>query len=249
MIDISAEQEAAIGRANFQVVLKQYHGRVLPATSPITRYVERIGRRVAASAEEISPPGIHYQWEFVVIDSPEPNAFCLPGGKVAVFTGILPILVDENSVAAVLSHEIAHAVARHGAEKLAFAKILLLLQIIINQFIDTRLLTNMLMQLLLTLPFSRKMESEADFIGLHLMAAACFDPQAMAPMFERMKALREKMMHGQRAPPSYLSTHPADEDRVAAIIRWLPEVMPEYEAKCIPPAREWKRTLRSLNLF
>jgi predicted Zn-dependent protease len=249
MIDISAEQEAAIGMANFRMVLTQYHGRVLPTNSPTARYVERVGRRIAASAEQISPPGVHYQWEFVVIDSPEPNAFCLPGGKVAVFTGILPILVDENSVAAVLSHEIAHAVARHGAEKLAFAKILLLLQIVINQFIDTRLLTNMLMQLLLTLPFSRKMESEADYIGLHLMAAACFDPQAMAPMFERMKALRQKLMQGKKAPPSYLSTHPADEDRVAAIIRWLPEVMPAYESKCIPAAGEWKRALRAFSLF
>lgn len=249
MIDISADQEAAIGKANFQMVLTQYHGRILPATSATSRYVERIGKRIAASAEAISPPGVHYQWEFVVIDAPEPNAFCLPGGKVAVFTGILPILVDENSVAAVLAHEIAHAVARHGAEKLAFAKILLLLQIVINQFIDTRLLTNLLMQLLLTLPFSRRMESEADYIGLHLMAAACFDPQAMAPMFERMKALREKLMRGHRSPPSYLSTHPADEDRVAAIIRWLPEVLPEYEAKCLPSGREWRRTLRSLSPF
>lgn len=241
MIDISPQQEAAIGLANFRQILEQYHGKVLPATSATSRYVERIGRRIAQSAESLSEPGIEYDWKFVVIDSPEPNAFCLPGGKVAVFTGILPILIDEDSVAAVLSHEIAHAVARHGAEKLAFTKVLLLVQIIVNQFIDTRFVTHMLTQLLLSLPFSRRMESEADFIGLHLMAAACFNPEAMGPMFQRMATWRDQATRGRKAPPSYLSTHPADEERVVAIMSWLPKVMPEYESKCGTATKEWRR--------
>ena len=234
MIDITPEQEASIGLANFQQVLTQYRGHVLPRGAATSRYIENIGRRIAASAEQLSGPGARYDWEFVVIDAPEANAFCLPGGKVAVFTGILPILVDEDSVAAVLSHEIAHAVARHGAEKLAFMKLLLVLQLLINQFVDTRFLTQILVQLLIALPFSRRMESEADYIGLHLMAISCFDPEAMAPMFQRMAHWRQRQTRGARAatPPKYLSTHPADEDRVTAIKNWLPEVRTVYESHC-----------------
>lgn len=232
MIDVSRQQEMAIGLANFRQVRAQYESRILPPDSRTARYIERIGKRIAAAAEAAGNNAGDYEWEFIVVDSPEPNAFCLPGGKVCVFTGILPVLTSQDAVAAVLAHEVAHAMARHGAEKLAFSKVLFLLQLLINQFVDTRFLTNMLMQLLLNLPFSRRMESEADYIGLHLMVASCFNPSEMPRVFQRMADTRAQHMRGRKAPPSYLSTHPADDDRVRQLNEWLVEVMPEYERRC-----------------
>ncbi|KAI9142122.1 peptidase M48 [Paraphysoderma sedebokerense] len=115
---------------------------------------------------------------FYVINAPVQNAFVLPGGKVFVFTGILPVVKNEDGLAVVLGHEIAHQVARHSSEKLSWLKVLMLAQFLLSFVFDTSLFFNrMFLELGILLPFSRKMEVEADEIGLMLTAQACYDPR------------------------------------------------------------------------
>ncbi|KAJ3292521.1 hypothetical protein HK104_005219 [Borealophlyctis nickersoniae] len=146
------------------------------------------------------------------------------GGKVFVFTGIIPIVQDEDGMAAVLGHETAHQIARHSAEKLSYMKILLVGQVLLSVFFDTSFLVNkMLLEFGLLLPFSRKMEAEADYIGLKLMAQACYDPRAAIRLWERMKQAHKMQ------PPAYLSTHPSTEYRIKKIKEWLPEALETYQ--------------------
>ncbi|ORZ08107.1 peptidase M48 [Absidia repens] len=188
-------------------VMAQYGHRILPQYHPYTRFVSRVAKRL------IRVSGIDdTAWEFHVIDSPERNAFVLPGGKVFVFTGILPIVENEDGMAAVLGHEISHQVARHSAERLSFAKVLLAMQLTLVLFgIDPSLFFNhMTMNLMMLKPFSRKCEKEADTMGLELMAQACFDPHEAVAVWRRMED--SGTGHGI---PQFASTHPSHKNRVA----------------------------------
>ncbi|KAF9578769.1 hypothetical protein BGW38_005275, partial [Lunasporangiospora selenospora] len=159
-------------------------------------------------------------WEFHVIDSDEKNAFVMPGGKVFVFTGILPIAQNEDGLATVLGHEIAHQLARHSAEKLSFTKVALFLGVMISLVFDPSLMMQrLIMDLGMMLPFSRKCETEADQIGLQLMAQACFDPRESIKMWGRM--------HAQERGPSigFLNTHPTSKNRIVKLEEWMPEAL------------------------
>ncbi len=169
------------------------------------------------------------KWEVRVIDDPEEmNAFVLPGNKVFVFSGILPICAGEDGLAAVLGHEIAHNVAHHTGEKISqwfylfpFALLLSFTFDISGQAAQT------LLSLALEWPGSRKMESEADYIGLLMMAQACYDPSAAVGLWDRM-AQAEKV-----AVPQILSTHPASKKRMAVIQEWLPQAQQKRaESQC-----------------
>ncbi|TPX63616.1 hypothetical protein SpCBS45565_g06486 [Spizellomyces sp. 'palustris'] len=158
-------------------------------------------------------------WEVYVIEDPQKNAFVLPGGKIFVFTGLIPIVQDEDGMAAVLGHEIAHQIARHSAEKLSWAKILIVAQLLMAYIFDPGMFfSRLFLELGVLMPFSRKMESEADYIGLRLMAQACYDPAAAVGLWERMK-------EAQRSSKllEYVSTHPSPEKRIQKITEWLPE--------------------------
>eukprot|EP00180_Rhodochaete_pulchella_P001048 Plantae.Rhodophyta-Rhodochaete_pulchella.ctg18663.p1 GENE.Plantae.Rhodophyta-Rhodochaete_pulchella.ctg18663~~Plantae.Rhodophyta-Rhodochaete_pulchella.ctg18663.p1 ORF type:complete len:366 (+),score=27.59 Plantae.Rhodophyta-Rhodochaete_pulchella.ctg18663:43-1098(+) len=224
MIDVSREQERRIGALQFQEILTQNSSAVLPPNHPTALRVSGIGRRIAEVAQQDD-----FDWEFVVIQSKEPNAFCLPGGKVAVFTGLLPITPDDDALASVMAHEIGHAVARHGAEKLGFMKILFLFQILLATVVDTFTISSWIVKLVGELPYSRSLESEADYIGLRLMTLACYDPTAAPRMFTR---LGEATRAVGGSVPKYLSTHPNSKERVAKVESWLGEVMPTYESHC-----------------
>jgi predicted Zn-dependent protease len=139
------------------------------------------------------------------------SAFVLPGGKVFVFTGILPIVENEDGMAAVLGHEISHQIARHSAERLSFAKVLLAAQLTLVLFgLDPSLFFNhMTMNLMMLKPFSRKCEKEADTMGLELMAQACFDPHEAVAVWRRM----EESGTG-KGIPQFASTHPSHQNRV-----------------------------------
>jgi len=127
MIDLTRNQEVSLGTQQFRKVLAMEAGHVLPPSHPLSVRILRIGQRLAKVADQKD-----FRWEFVVVDKPIANAFCLPGGKVVVYTGLLPITPTDDALASVLAHEIGHAVARHGAEKLAFMKVLFIVQFIIN---------------------------------------------------------------------------------------------------------------------
>ncbi|OSX79198.1 hypothetical protein BU14_0084s0012 [Porphyra umbilicalis] len=240
MIDMRPADEAALGAREFDRLLAS--SRTLPPDAPASRLVTRVARRIAA----VVPPGpTPLEWRFVVVAAPGVvNAACYPGGKVVVFSGLLDALPPgregEAELAAVLAHEVGHAVARHSAEKLSFANVLLLGRMVLFFVIDAGALVDVLINVAASLPMSRAMEAEADYIGLHLMAAACYDPAAAARFFTRLDA-----MAGARgvAPPAFLSTHPSDKRRVAKIEGWLPDVSGAYETGCARVSREGLRGL------
>jgi len=189
--------------------------------------VKNAGRRIAAVAEKPD-----FKWEFTVLKSTDVNAFCLPGGKVAFFDGIMPVTQTETGTAVVMGHEVAHALASHSAERMSQG----LGAELLGQVLGVGLakaspaVQQNVMQLYglganygVILPFGRRQESEADRIGMILMAKAGYDPREALAFWERMSAV------GGAAPPEFLSTHPSGQTRINQIKQWLPEVMPIYE--------------------
>jgi predicted Zn-dependent protease len=225
---VSQSQETALGADAYHQVLSKAKVDHDPQINAIVRDV---GERIARVADRPD-----YKWEFTVIDAPDTvNAFALPGGKVAVYTGLLPVAQDSAGLAAVLGHEIAHAIARHGAERMS--------QAMGAEAVGTVLAVglggsnpqtaNAVMQLYglgaqvgVLLPWSRTQESEADHIGLILMAKAGYDPQAALALWQRMEKIEGK---GSQ-PPEFLSTHPGYGSRQHDIQSWLPEAQRYYQA-------------------
>jgi predicted Zn-dependent protease len=174
-----------------------------------------------------------YQWEFhLVKNDTTPNAWCMPGGKVVVYTGILPFTIDKNGLAVVLSHEIAHAVARHGNERMSQQLVIQLGGIALSEAIqkkpeETKAIFNTAYgigaQLGVMLPYSREHELEADKLGLIFMAMAGYDPQTAIAFWERMSRA------GGNKPPEFLSTHPSDATRINKIKAAMPEAMEYYK--------------------
>jgi len=176
-----------------------------------------------------------YSWEFSLIkNDTTQNAWCMPGGKVVVYSGLLPITKDENGLAVVLSHEIAHAVARHGNERMSQELIVQMGGIALSEAVkqkpaETQNIFNSVYgvgsQLGVLLPYSRKHELEADKLGLIFMAMAGYDPSTAIPFWERMSSL------ASGAPPELLSTHPSDSRRIDEIKKALPEALKYYTKK------------------
>ncbi|MFB3908118.1 MAG: M48 family metallopeptidase [Candidatus Eisenbacteria bacterium] len=218
-------EEIALGADSYQQLLKQEE---VVQSGPDVEMVRRVGRRIAAVSNKKD-----YDWEFNLIKNDKVvNAFCLPGGKVAVYTGILPVTENEAGLATVMSHEIAHAVARHGGERMTDQLALQLggmgLQALLNE--KSAATQNLVLaaygvgaQVGFLLPFSRSQESEADHIGLVYMARAGYDPHAAIQFWQRM----EQQSKGG-APPEWLSTHPSHGTRVRQLEEWMPEADKEY---------------------
>jgi len=174
-----------------------------------------------------------YQWEYKLIQENEPNAWCLPGGKIAVHTGLLPISKTEAGLAVVMGHEVAHALARHGNERMSQALLaqmggIALSVALSQQPQQTQDIFNSAYGIGATvgllLPFSRTQESEADKIGLILMAIAGYDPNEAIPFWQRMKDENKGMQ-----VPEFISTHPSDEKRIEDIKAFIPEAMKYYK--------------------
>jgi predicted Zn-dependent protease len=226
LIMVSPKQELALGYQSAKQVLQKEKVSTDPQKNAM---VKRIGQRIANVTGQNS-----YTWEFFVIDNDkEANAFCLPGGKVFVYTGIFKYASNDDELAAVMGHEIGHALARHGAERMSAGQ----LQQIGGQVLNAVMQgqgnpqnTAMVMQafgigsqLGVMLPHSRTQEYEADNIGLVLAAKAGYNPQSALTFWE-------KFSKSGQTPPEYLSTHPAPANRIAKIKALLPKVMPIYEA-------------------
>lgn len=224
---ISSQQEMQLGFSAFQQMKKE---TPVSRDSAVSAMVQRVGRRIAAVAEL---PGA--QWEFVVFDSKEANAFCLPGGKVGIYTGILAITKDEAGLATVIGHEIAHAVARHGAERMSEGLLLqtgggLLGAGLANSDPRTRALVltayGLGAKVGRELPHSRAQESEADRIGLIYMARAGYDPEAAVGFWQRFG--QHNRQQGGGGTPEFLRTHPLDTVRVQQLQQWMPEAKANY---------------------
>lgn len=212
---VSDEQEARMGLDAWHEVLRGAH--VVTGT-PEARRVEDVGRRIAAASGE------PYDWEFRLIDDPSVNAFCLPGGKVAVYTGLLPVAQDDAGLAAVLGHEVAHATAHHGAERvsqeLVAAGVLEVASVGLEgqqPLVREAVLKGLGLgaEVGALLPYSRLHEHEADAIGVRYMLRAGYDPRAAVLLWQRMAALERER------PLELLSTHPdpaARAERIAGLI-------------------------------
>ncbi|NQU10358.1 M48 family metallopeptidase [bacterium] len=229
LVLVSPQEEIQLGLTEFDK-LKQNTPVAKDATN--NALLQRVGQRIAVVA---SLPGA--QWEFVLFDVPQtPNAFCLPGGKVGVYTGILPITKDEAGLATVIGHEVAHAVARHGGERLSEGLLLQLGGTALSAAMknNAEATRNIALQAYgigsqvgVALPHSRSQELEADHIGLLYMARAGYDPQQAVAFWTRFAAWQQQSGSGQ--PPEFLSTHPVDSRRIAQLEELMPEASREYQ--------------------
>jgi predicted Zn-dependent protease len=228
LIDLSREQEAALGLESYRQILGQ--SQVVPS-GPEVDMIREIGRRLASVSGD---PG--FEWEFNLIASDQANAFALPGGKVAVYAGLLPIAQNHDGLAVVMGHEIAHAIARHGAERIAHEKLAQLGSIAVGTAVGEMDIETQRMvmgalgvgtQFGVLLPFSRSHESEADYMGLIFAARACFDPQEAPRLWERMA-----QAGGGAAPAEFMSTHPGHETRIQQLNQWMPEALRMRAESC-----------------
>lgn len=211
----------------------------LPETDPRVAMVKRCGQKIQKSVEQFhaqknaSENLQGFSWEFNVVDEKPVNAWCMPGGKVVVYTGLLPVTQDEQSLAIVMGHEIAHAIARHGNQRMSSAMAIqfggAILSVALSQ--KPELTQQIFAQAygittgLGALKYSRSHETEADKMGLIFAAMAGYDPEAAITFWQRMAAAG-----GGEAPPELLSTHPSDETRIKNLKKAMPEAKKYYRA-------------------
>ncbi|WP_417200785.1 M48 family metallopeptidase [Bizionia sp.] len=223
----------------FPTAFQQYNqvlaeNKVITGTSQ-SEMIKRVGQRISVSAERwLNANGYQgylegYKWEYNLIESDQVNAWCMPGGKIAFYTGILPIAENETAIAAIMGHEVAHALANHGQQRMSAAYIQQGIALAGNVLIEdnqTRDIFNQSYgigtQVGVMLPFSRSHETEADKIGLILMAVAGYNPEEAANLWRRMDA-----NSGGQAPPEFLSTHPANASRIENLTNLVPQAKSE----------------------
>lgn len=229
-------QEVQLGLQSYQQILADSH---VLQRGPVVDAVNDIGQRLARKAEKmiIEETGKEtgFQWAFNVIESDQANAFALPGGYTAVYTGLIPIAENEDGLAVIMGHEIGHALAHHGAERMAQQN----MQRIVGAGVSVssggmdygaqRAVMGVfggISQYGFALPFSRKHETEADEIGLYLVARACYDPREAPRLWERMGA------QAGATPPEFQSTHPSPATRIADFQRLMPKAIEIYNQSC-----------------
>ena len=226
-VAMSEQDQAKLGADAYREGLAE-DANAIVRSGPEAEMVQRVGERIAAVTDD---PG--FEWEFTLVNSPEKNAWCLPGGKVAIYTGILEVTQTEDGLATVMAHEIAHAIAQHGAERMLQQQLTNIGLTAVSTTLGgldpaargaVLALFGAGANLGVLLPFSRDMESEADHIGLIYMARAGYDPREAVALWERMAAQREGPQ-----PPEYASTHPSDETRIRQLQELMPTALAEYD--------------------
>lgn len=224
----------SLSNSSFQDYMKT----AKPSTNAAnTAMVVRVGKRIAAAVETyLRNNGMagevqNFAWEFHLVQEQEPNAFCMPGGKIVVNEGILPYTQTEEGLAIVLGHEVGHAVAKHSAERLSQQMVAsyggqILSGVLANKSTATQMLAQQVYglgaQYGVMLPYSRKNESEADHLGLVFAAMAGYNPQAAVSFWQRMAS------SGSQKVPEFMSTHPSDASRISNIQKLMPEAMKYY---------------------
>ncbi len=224
------------------MALQQYNTTLQSAkvlkTGTSVDQVKKVGSRIKAASEQYyasigrNQALQNYAWEFNVIDDKQKNAWCMPGGKVAVYTGILPITKDDTGMAVVLGHEVAHALAGHGNERITQAMMAQYGGAILGSTISNAQMAQIFQQAypigaqVVMLKYGRSQELDADQMGLYLMAMAGYDPRQSIPFWERMSSVETNSAR----PPEFLSTHPNPENRTADLQRYMPKALEYYKA-------------------
>ena len=238
------EEEVQLGAQAFQEVVgdASAQGVLLPPSSPQSQAVTQIAQRLIkmvpqvsadlAAANGVAAPTDYqsFEWSAAVIDSQEANAFCLPGGTHAVDTALQPITQNTDALAVVMGHEIAHALLRHGSQRMAQQKLVQMGQMAAGvSGIDPQVMSAIGagVQYGVILPYGRSHESQADEVGLMLAAAACYNPEASVPLWERMSSLG-----GGQRPPEFASTHPDPANRIQHLQALMPQAKQFYQKYC-----------------
>ena len=224
-VGMSQSQEAALGLQSYQQVLSQAQATT---SGPEFEMVKRVASRLAGATGKA---GADFQWQVSLIQDKTVNAFCLPGGKIVVYTGIIPVAANEAALATVLGHEMAHATSRHGSQRLFEQNLAqtamsgVAASISDMDYDKQRAVMGALgvgAKFGVLMPFGRNQESEADHIGLIYMARAGYDPEESINFWKRMES------SGGNQPPEFLSTHPSHGTRVQQLQSWMPDAMQIY---------------------
>lgn len=253
----TAEEEIQLGAQAYQQVIgdAQAQGALMPADAQVSRQIREIAQRLVAKVPEVTaalasqnqqeaPTDYrNFQWDVSVIQSDDANAFVLPGGKMAVYTGLLPIAENQDAMAVVMGHEIAHALLRHGSQRIAQQKLVQMGQMAAGLALGG--MDPQQQQALMAalgagaqygfiLPYGRNHETQADQVGLMLAAAACYNPREAVPLWERMSRLG-----GGERPPEFASTHPDPANRIQTLQSLMPQAEQFYQQHCQgqPPLR------------
>ncbi len=236
------QQLSLVSSGEMQKMAAQEYRSFLAENPPVTgtadsRLVEEVGTRIQASVEHyMKKKDLYgqikdYKWQFNLVDSKEVNAWCMPGGRVVVYTGLLPITQDDAGLAVVMGHEIAHAIAEHGRERMSQALLQQMGGVALAVALHDKPAQTQALWLAaygvgstvgVVLPYSRLQESEADEIGLMFMAKAGYDPREAVELWKRMAASKKG------SPPQFLSTHPADQTRIEQLQAMMPKAMKIY---------------------
>jgi metalloendopeptidase OMA1, mitochondrial len=222
-VSLTDAQQMQLGNQQYAKTLKENRARIV-SSGPQYAEVQRVAKRIEAVAAHDKPD---FVWRVTLIKKNEANAYCLPGGKIVVYTGILPVTKNDAGLATVLGHEVSHATAEHAAERIERQHLTEVAAAIIAGGVavtpDQYIKVVALLGVGSGLPFSRAQESEADHIGLIYMARAGYDPHQAVTFWKRM----QRASKGQE-PPEFLSDHPSDAHRVERVEGWLPEAERAY---------------------
>jgi metalloendopeptidase OMA1, mitochondrial len=223
-VKLSEEQQTQLGDQQYEKTLQQDRARIISSGAGYAQ-VQRVAKRIEAVAGRDKPA---FQWRVTLLQKDEANAYCLPGGKIVVYTGILPVTGNDAALATVLGHEVAHATAEHSAERIEREHLTKIAAAIIAGGVAVTprgyLRVTALLGTADSLPFSRSQESEADHIGLVYMARAGYDPHEAVAFWKRM----QRASRGKE-PPEFASDHPSDEHRIERIDHWMPEAEHAYK--------------------
>jgi metalloendopeptidase OMA1, mitochondrial len=226
-VGLTDKQQMQLGSQEYAKTLRQYRARIVASGAAYSE-VQKVAKRIEAVAGRDKP---NFVWKVTLLRKNEANAYCLPGGKIVVYTGILPLTRNDAGLATVLGHEVAHATAEHVAERIERQHLTEIAASIIAGGVAVSPAGYIRIRALLgvggaaaSLPFSRSQESEADHIGLVYMARAGYNPRQAVSFWKRM-------LHASKGkePPEFASDHPSDAHRVARIKQWLPEAERAYK--------------------
>lgn len=252
LLATSKEWEKRVGDQEYRKLLHQYKGQILPPSHRASVTVQRVGNRIATSADKFAKENnvetYGGKYTYTIVRSDMANAFVLPNNHVFVLTGLFDFVRNEDELAAILGHEMAHNLARHAGERVSgsilinfLARCTLLVDpsgVLYSLFLPTATLLH-------DLPHSRTHEIEADYIGLHLAAEACYDPKSVRNVFKAMKDDEgNKARISKVAPPEFMSTHPSYDTRISNFDLWMPKALDIYNvdagSKCSRIRKEMK---------